>query len=163
MLCSAMPLRTATTPRELDTIRQLFRDYAEELGVDLCFQDFEEELQALPGAYASPQGTLLLAYAEADDPPEAAVGCVALKPLDDGVCEMKRLYVVPEARGEGWGRRLAEAVLNAARHRGYTHMRLDTLASLQAARALYHKLGFQEISAYYENPLSNVIYMETHL
>ena len=159
-----MSIRTATTPRELDVVRQLFRDYAEELNVDLCFQDFEIELDALPGPYAAPEGTLLLAYPSEDAPPKAAVGCVALKPLtDDGVCEMKRLYVVPEARGEGWGRLLAEAILTEARHRGYTHMRLDTLASLRAARALYRKLGFKEISAYYENPLSDVIYMETHL
>lgn len=159
-----MSIRTATTSRELDVVRQLFRDYAEELNVDLCFQDFETELEALPGPYAAPEGTLLLAYPSEDAPPKSAVGCVALKPLtDDGVCEMKRLYVLPEARGEGWGRLLAEAVLTEAQHRSYTHMRLDTLASLHAARALYHKLGFKEISAYYENPLSDVIYMETHL
>ncbi|MGM0704809.1 MAG: GNAT family N-acetyltransferase [Bacteroidota bacterium] len=159
-----MSIRTATTPRELDMTRQLFRNYAEELNVDLCFQDFEAELQELPGPYASPQGTILLAYRSDTDAPEQAVGCVALQPLpDDGMCEMKRLYVVPEARGEGWGRTLAEAILTEARHRGYTRMRLDTLASLHAARALYRKLGFKEITAYYENPLSDVIYMETHL
>ncbi len=159
-----MPIRAATTPLELDTVRQLFRDYARELGVDLCFQDFEAELDELPGPYASPEGAMLLAYRSDTDAPEQAVGCVALKPLpDEGLCEMKRLYVIPEARGEGWGRILAEAILTEARHRGYTHMRLDTLASLHAARALYRKLGFTEISAYYENPLSDVIYMETHL
>ena len=159
-----MPIRTATTPAELDATRQLFRDYAHELDVDLCFQDFEAELQALPGSYASPQGVILLAYRTDADLPRQAVGCVALKPLDsDNVCEMKRLYVEPHARGNGWGRLLAEAVLTEAEHRGYTHMRLDTLASLHAARELYRKLGFEEISAYYENPLSDVIYMETHL
>jgi ribosomal protein S18 acetylase RimI-like enzyme len=159
-----MPLRTATTPPELDAVRQLFRDYAHELDVDLCFQDFEAELQELPGPYASPNGTILLAYRSDDDPPADAVGCVALKPLDGKeVCEMKRLYVVPEHRGEGWGRILAEAILAEARHRGYARMRLDTLASLHAARALYRTLGFKEITAYYENPLADVIYMETHL
>lgn len=159
-----MPIRTATTPIELDTVRQLFRDYAHELDVDLCFQDFEDELDDLPGPYASPEGAMLLAYRTDTDAPKQAVGCVALKPLrDEGLCEMKRLYVCPDARGEGWGRTLAEAILTEARHRGYTYMRLDTLASLQAARALYRKLGFTEISAYYENPLSDVIYMETRL
>lgn len=159
-----MPVRPATTDAELDVVRTLFRAYARELDVNLRFQDFEDELNDLPGPYAAPEGVMLLAYRADSDPPEAAVGCVAVKPLNEpGVCEMKRLYVVPEARGEGWGRRLAEAILTEARHRAYTRMRLDTLASLHAARALYRKLGFQEIGAYYENPLPNVIYMETHL
>ena len=155
-----MPIRTATTEADLDTIRVLFRNYAEELGIDLCFQDFQEELDTLPGSYAPPQGTILLAENEQG----TATGCVALKPLEPpAICEMKRLYVIPKYRGHGLGRRLAIRILEAAQSRNYTTMRLDTLDSLHAALALYRDLGFKETTAYYTNPLPNVIYMEKEL
>ena len=158
-----MPIRPVQTSAELDTARQLFREYARELDVDLCFQDFEQELQALPGPYAAPQGVILLAHLPETLPTEA-VGCVALKPLDrPDVCEMKRLYVRPEARDAGWGNALVDAILNAARRRSYSTMRLDTLDTLRAALRLYRRFGFKEIDAYYENPLPNVIYMQKTL
>ena len=155
-----MRIRRATTTADINATRTLFRRYAEELGIDLCFQGFQEELDTLPGPYAAPDGTILLAETDAHAP----VGCVALKPLEaPEICEMKRLYVAPDYRGHGLGRRLAERILEAAHIRNYTTMRLDTLDSLHAALALYRDLGFEEITAYYTNPLPNVIYMEKEL
>jgi ribosomal protein S18 acetylase RimI-like enzyme len=152
-------IRRAQTSADLDAARQLFREYVESLDFDLDFQDFEREMDSLPGPYAPPQGTLLLA--EVDDEP---VGVVAVQPLDeDGVCEMKRLYVRPAYRSDGLGRALAEAVVDAARNLGYATMRLDTVASMTAARALYRSLGFEERSAYYHNPLDDAVYMERAL
>lgn len=136
-------------------VRRLFLEYADFLGVDLCFQGFEQELAELPGAYTSPEGWLLLAIADS-----TPAGCVALRKLDDGVCEMKRLYVQPGFRGLGLGRQLAEAIIQEARGIGYHRMRLDSLASLQEATALYRSLGFVEIPAYRFNPLSDVVFME---
>lgn len=152
-------LRRATTEADLDAARRLFRAYAESLDFDLDFQDFERELDALPGPYASPDGAILLAEVDGD-----AAGVVAVKPLDaDGVCEMKRLYVTPSHRGAGVGRALGRAILDVARTLGYDVMRLDTVASMSAARALYTSLGFEERSAYYPNPLPDVVYMERAL
>jgi ribosomal protein S18 acetylase RimI-like enzyme len=152
-------IRRAQTPDDLNAARQLFREYVESLDFALDFQDFEREMDNLPGPYAPPHGTLLLA--EKDDEP---VGVVAVQPLDDeGVCEMKRLYVRPAHRNEGLGRALGEAVLDAARDLGYTTMRLDTVASMTAARSLYRSLGFDERSAYYPNPLDAAVYMERTL
>ena len=159
MALNTLTIRPAQTDADLDAARALFRAYAESLDFDLCFQDFEAELDALPGDYAPPQGALLLA--EVDD---TVAGCVALRPMDaDGVCEMKRLYVRPPFRRNGVGRALASAIVDLAKALGYDSMRLDTVESMTAARRLYASLGFEERDAYYHNPLPNVVYMELGL
>ena len=142
----------------IQAVRRLFQEYAAFLGVDLCFQGFEQELAELPGAYAPPDGRLLLAVA--DDQP---VGCVALRKLEDGICEMKRLYVQPGFRGLGLGRRLAEAIIQQARDIGYQRMRLDSIDSLKEAAALYRSLGFVEIPPYRYNPLPGAVFMGLRL
>ena len=139
------------------TMRTLFEEYAASLGVDLGFQDFERELAELPGEYVPPRGRLLLAL---DAEP---AGCVALRPFEPGVCEMKRLYVRPAHRGSGLGRLLAQAIVEAGRDAGYERMRLDTLPSMAAARGLYRSLGFVEIEAYRHNPIHGTTYFERAL
>ena len=138
--------------------RELFCEYAAESQLDLCFQNFEAELAGLPGAYAPPEGRLLLSKGE-----EQLAGCVALRKFEDDVCEMKRLYVRPAFRGLGIGRALARRVIEEAVRIGYARMRLDTLARMQAAVALYEALGFCRIEAYRPNPLEDVIYFELAL
>jgi ribosomal protein S18 acetylase RimI-like enzyme len=138
-------------------VRTLFEEYAAAIGVDLGFQDFERELAELPGEYAPPGGRLLLAL----DPEPA--GCVALRPYEPGACEMKRLYVRPAHRGSGLGRVLAEAIVAAGREARYDRMRLDTLPTMEAARALYRSLGFVEIEAYRFNPVHGTTYFELTL
>lgn len=138
----------AKGPGDIERIRQLFHEYAASLGFDLSFQDFDEELSLLPGEYASPSGRLLLAW---DD--KEAAGCVALRQFSGSTCEMKRLFVRPEFRGLGYGRRLAEEAIRHARQIGYRRMVLDTISSMEAAIGLYRSLGFVEIISYRSNPV----------
>jgi putative acetyltransferase len=147
------------TSADTDAVRALLLEYAEALGVDLCFQGFDRELAELPGEYAPPRGSLLVARDEHGD----AAGCVALRRLSDGTCEMKRLYVRPALRGAGLGRELALAVVEEARGLGYARMRLDTLPSMSAAARLYESLGFLDIEPYYENPVPGARYLELEL
>ena len=168
---AAATLRRAETPADIALARELFVEYARWLRVDLCFQGFDHELATLPGAYAPPRGRLLLAGAN-----PAAFGCIALRPLEtqigccgdapssqrdieNGIGEVKRLYVQPAHRGEGWGGRLAEALINDARAIGYRELKLDTLDWMEEARQLYARLGFRNCPAYYDNPLPGVVYM----
>jgi len=143
---------------DMAVVRLLFQEYAKGLGFDLCFQHFDEELASLPGRYAPPGGGVWLAWMEG-----MPAGCVALRPLTDGACEMKRLYVRPAYAGQGLGRKLAEAAVAGARQRGYAAIRLDTLESMTAANALYRKLGFGQIAPYCENPLAGALYYELRL
>ena len=142
----------------VDAARTLFREYAASLGVDLAFQNFEDEMARFPRGYLPPDGALCVVRAR-----DSVVGCVAVRRLEPTLCEMKRLYVRPDARGRGLGRRLAEAALEAARQLGYRRMRLDTLPSMGAARELYAVLGFREIAPYYHNPIEGASYMELEL
>jgi GNAT superfamily N-acetyltransferase len=151
-------IRPAEFPRDVEAVRSLFREYAEGLGIDLSFQEFEAELAFLPGKYAPPAGRLLIAWEGG-----AAVGCVALRPLQGDACEMKRLYVRPIARGEQLGRQLALRVCQEARAIGYARLLLDTLASMSAARGLYLSLGFQSTEAYVFNPLPDAMYLALDL
>ena len=144
---------------EIEEIRLLFSEYGRSLNFDLCFQSFEQELRDLPGVYAAPRGRLLLARVDG-----IAAGCVALKPLDDHACEMKRLYVRPPFRGRQLGRALASRVIEEARAAAYQSIRLDTIAgAMDSAIALYRSMSFREIPAYYGNPVPNALYFELRL
>ena len=151
-------IREAHYQPYLDEVRMLFEEYEAELDFDLCFQGFQAELDGLPGTYAPPKGCLLLAEQEG-----RAAGCVALRRLEEGVCEMKRLYVPPAFRGHKIGRLLTESVIGQARGLGYAAMRLDTVPSMERARALYARLGFREIAPYCLNPIEGALYMELNL
>jgi putative acetyltransferase len=157
-LSRAFDLRQASSPAEVAIARTLFEEYQKGLGISLCFQNFDAELAGLPGAYAAPEGRLLLAFADAEP-----AGCVALRKLEDGICEMKRLWVRPAFRGTRLGRRLAEAVLAEARAAGYRAIRLDTLPSMREAQALYVSLGFVDIPPYNDHPIEGTRFMELAL
>lgn len=153
-----MTIKQAVTGKEIETVRRLFREYEAFLGVDLGFQNFDAEFAGLPGKYARPNGDLLIGLNG-----NRIMGCVAVRRLGDSVCEMKRLYVRPEARGTGLGRRLALEIIAIARELGYALMRLDTLDRLTEAMSLYETLGFRKTAPYYENPLQGVVYWELPL
>lgn len=144
---------------DLVEVARLFRAYAGSLPVDLGYQGFEAELAGLPGKYAPPAGALLLAR----DGSGAAIGVVAMRPLEAGICEMKRLYLAPEARGLGLGRALATAIIAAARAAGHAEMRLDSLPSMGDAVALYRRLGFTDIPPYYETPITGTVFLALDL
>jgi ribosomal protein S18 acetylase RimI-like enzyme len=143
---------------ETEIARQLFLEYARSLNFDLCFQDFDKELESLPGKYTPPSGRLILCYAD-----DSLVGCIALRKIDDEVCEMKRLYVKPEYRGLNLGLKLVKHLFDEARDIGYKKMRLDTLPVMDRAISLYKQQGFYEIEPYIFNPLPGVKYMEKEL
>jgi ribosomal protein S18 acetylase RimI-like enzyme len=151
-------IKQATGPDDIQRARELLLEYAAWLRVDLCFQGFEQELAGLPGKYAPEQGRLLLASVDGEP-----AGCIALRPLESGIGEVKRLYVRPAFRGRGIAKKLAAELIAAARAAGYAGLRLDTLEFMHEAAALYRSLGFVEIGAYYTNPLPAVVYMELNL
>lgn len=156
---TAIEIVEAATPQQIEQARALFLEYAQSLGFSLCFQSFDQELAELPGDYAPPDGRLLLALRGG-----RAAGCVALHKIGDGICEMKRLYLRPELRGSGAGRALAERIIAEARSIGYRTMRLDTVAgTMDAAIALYRRLGFRPIAPYRPNPVPGALYMELTL
>jgi ribosomal protein S18 acetylase RimI-like enzyme len=150
------------SPEWLDAARSIFREYADGLGVDLCFQSFDAELASLPGEYASPAGALLLALVDGQ-----LAGCGAMRALPDAdyadACEMKRLYVRRAFRGFGLGRQIAQALIDRALQAGYSNMLLDTLDDMEAARGLYEALGFEEIPPYYFNPIPGAHYLRCDL
>ena len=155
-------LRAPAGAAQLDDTRAIFREYAAQLGVDLCFQGFEEELTALPGEYAAPDGALLLAFVDG-----VLAGCGAFRPLRDvdypNACEMKRLYVRRAFRRFGLGRLLARQLMDRAIEAGYSTMLLDTLDDMEAARNLYETLGFEEVPPYYFNPVPGAHYLKVDL
>lgn len=159
---AVISLRPAQFPDDLQTVRQLFLEYQAGLGIDLCFQGFEAELAELPGVYAPPAGTLLLACIDGEP-----AGCCAMRPLYNtdhlNACEMKRLFVRPAFRGFGLGRLLVERVLSDGQLSGYTTMLLDTLNDMETARALYQEMGFVEVAPYYHNPIPGAHYLKVDL
>ena len=156
---SAFHIYRADSATHIAQARELFLEYAQSLGFSLCFQSFDKELAELPGDYAPPRGRLLLAQQEGQ-----LAGCVALHPLSNEICEMKRLYLRPQFRGQGLGRKLADAIISEARSIGYTAIRLDTVEPVMTdAVAMYRRLGFQEIAPYCANPIAGALYMELKL
>jgi len=145
-------------PEDMESVRSLFVEYAAEIGIDLSFQGFEEELRNLPGKYREPSGCVVLAFIDGN-----IAGCAALRPLEVGLCEMKRLFVRDFAKGRGAGKALANKVLDEARERGYSFIRLDTLPSMAKAQGIYKSLGFYEIGPYVYNPIEGSVFMEKKL
>jgi putative acetyltransferase len=151
-------IRSASTDADFTQARALFEEYAAGLAIDLCFQGFSQELDTLSRMYGPPRGVLLLAEIEG-----VAAGCAGVRPLDDIICELKRVYVRPEFRGTGMGRRLTETAMRAASEMGYKSIRLDTLPEMAAAQRLYEQLGFRDIPAYYGKPMAGQRFMEAIL
>jgi len=160
-MAQAYRIIPADTREQIDHVRTLFNEYAASLGVDLGFQDFSREMADLPGGYTPPRGCLLLAVAS----PAVmdVLGCVGVRPLEETVCEMKRLFVRPGARGKGLGRQLAQAAVEFGRTAGYATMRLDTLPAMVEARAMYATIGFREIPSYRFNPIAGTAFLELML
>lgn len=156
--CVKLTFVHAESAEEIEQARTLFKEYATSLGVDLCFQNFDQELRELPGEYSPPEGVLLLAFQGQD-----LAGCVALRKISDDVCEMKRLFARPQFRGQGIGRALATRIIEEGRKRGYRRMRLDTLPSMKQAIPLYYSFGFKPIEPYRYNPVEGAIFMELEL
>ena len=151
-----MQLQQVSTEQDIAHARALFHEYHEWLGINLCFQNFDKEVAELPGAYVPPDGRLLLARDG-----EHISGCIALRKLEDGICEMKRLYVRPEFQGSGLGRILTRTIIDTAREIGYRSMLLDTLpGKMDRTIAMYRKLGFTQIPPYYDNPVKEALFME---
>jgi GNAT superfamily N-acetyltransferase len=149
----------AESPEQIETARRLFREYETWLDMDLCFQDFETEVATLPGKYIAPGGRLLLTFVNGK-----AAGCIALRKIDEGICEMKRLFVRDGFRGHRLGLLLVEKVISEAREAGYLKMRLDTFPpKMGKAVKLYESHGFREIAPYYNNPHTGVLFMELDL
>lgn len=157
-----MTILNSPGAEHIPVLRELFEEYAASLSIDLCFQNFQDELASLPGEYASPRGAWLLALVDG-----VAAGCCALRPLDNAdyanAAEMKRLFIRKAFRGFGLGRQLAEATLDAAREGGYASVLLDTLDDMESARALYNELGFSEIPPYYHNPIAGAHYLKADI
>lgn len=153
-----MNIRIISAVSELDEIRQLFKEYANSLGIDLCFQDFDKELIDLPGKYSEPYGRLYMALIN-----DKVAGCIALRPIDDHSSELKRLYIRNGYRGLGISKRLIQKVIDDAIDIGYQSILLDTLDTMKPAINLYKSFGFQEIDAYYANPIQGATYFKLDL
>jgi ribosomal protein S18 acetylase RimI-like enzyme len=162
VISSAIQIKSPCATGEWNSAREILVEYAGSLQVDLCFQDFENELAELPGQYSQPRGTFLLALVNGE-----VAGCCGLRPLDSAdysnAAEMKRLYVRPSYRGMGLGRQLTEAIMDAGRQAGYTCLLLDTLDEMESARALYAELGFEEVPPYYHNPIAGAHYLKAEI
>ncbi len=153
-----LEIRYPASAEEIGMIRELFEEYERSLGFDLCFQNFPRELAHLPGAYSPPGGWLLLATSRG-----RPVGCAGIRKIGDGICELKRMYVRPDFRGQKLGRRLALLLIDKAREIGYKSMRLDTIATMAEAIGLYQSLGFRDIEPYYNNPVPGARFMQLEL
>jgi GNAT superfamily N-acetyltransferase len=150
--------RELTGNEKMDEVRQLCREYADSLDIDLCFQDFEQEMKDLPGKYTPPDGAIILVEVD-----KQTAGCIALKKIGEGIAEMKRLYIRDAYRGLGISKTLIEMIICKARQIGYSYLRLDTLSTMQRALKVYESFGFYEIGAYVYNPCESVHYMELKL
>ncbi len=153
-----MNIIRAETKQQIEKIKELFLEYAKSLDFELCFQNFDKELADLPGFYSPPEGRLFLAELNGE-----IAGCIALRKLEEGICEMKRLCVKPQFRGHNIGKLLVEKLIEEAKIIGYKKMRLDTVPSMQTAQKLYKSIGFKEISPYRLNPVHGAVYMELKL
>jgi putative acetyltransferase len=158
-----MHIAPALLEPAISDVRKLFREYSLMPGVVQCLDDFEREVASLPGAYAPPAGRLLLAVEDGSESARDAIGCVALRKLEQDTCEMKRLYVRPEFRGKGAARKLVEGLIAEAGSIGYRRMVLDTLPSMEAAHKLYRTLGFREIPPYPKKPIPGALFFELPL
>lgn len=150
--------KISKTEQDYKDAKDLFLEYANSLNFELCFQDFEKEIFDLPAQYSEPTGCIILCYEN-----EKPIGCVGLRQFAEGICEMKRLYLINEARGKGIGRVLAEEIVEKAKELGYQKMQLDTIETMKEAISLYKSMGFKKIPAYRYNPIQGVIYMEMEL